>query len=82
MTSETPVVPEAPAPAAVEAVAVEAAPESPAQVLGVTIEAAVAADELPRTGVETRLLALIGVMFLAAGTVLVVLAGRPATGAR
>ena len=87
VTPETPVVPETPAPAVVEAAAVEAAavepaPEAPAQVLGVTLEAAPAAAELPRTGVETSLLALIGVVLLAAGGVLVALAGRPAGEAR
>lgn len=80
---DTPVVPETPAPAVVEATVVEAAavepaPEAPAQVLGVTLEAAPAAAELPRTGVETSVLALIGVVLLAAGGVLVALAGRPA----
>ena len=38
----------------------------------------IAAAELPRTGVETSVLALIGVLLLAAGGVLVALAGRTA----
>jgi LPXTG-motif cell wall-anchored protein len=79
VTPETPQTPVVPAPAApdVQAAALEAAPEPAAQVLGVTLEAAPAAAELPRTGVETSLLALIGVVLLAAGGTLVALSGRP-----
>jgi LPXTG-motif cell wall-anchored protein len=89
-TPDTPATPETPAPAApvVEAAAAPAEPAvlaaaevRPTEVLGVTLtrEVAAAPAELPRTGVETGLLAAIGVALMAGGGIVLALAGRPRT---
>jgi LPXTG-motif cell wall-anchored protein len=90
-TPKTPETPEAPKPEAtatpepevqattatpeVAAAAVAAEPET--QVLGVTLEAPVAAAELPRTGGSTGRLAMIGGALIALGGAFLGLCGRP-----
>jgi LPXTG-motif cell wall-anchored protein len=66
------------APAAVEEPAVlAAAAQRPTEVLGVSFTADPA--ELPRTGTDTGLLALVGVTLVAGGGIVLALAGRPTT---
>ena len=68
--------PAAPAPEPVVEAAAAPAPE--AQVLGVQLTAPAAAPvELPRTGSQSRLLAIIGTALVAFGGVAIALSGRP-----